>query len=136
MRRTILNSPSVTEGERTRAKEQIKQFGAADKSFLEATKSVAKMAADPAFVHRLRHRWRRGVSQLRADRRGAAGQEPAPVDNLESLNHTAADAHPEPGWFVGGLAHCISGKTFCTAAALLSLMSDLASVPVAEKLKK
>ena len=29
--------------------------------------------------------------------------------------------------------HCITGKTFCTAAALLVLMSDRAPIPVAAK---
>jgi hypothetical protein len=31
--------------------------------------------------------------------------------------------------------HCITGRTFCTAAALLTLMADRAPVPVAETLK-
>jgi hypothetical protein len=32
--------------------------------------------------------------------------------------------------------HCITGRTFCTAAALLVLMTDRAPVPVAEKFKR
>ncbi len=32
--------------------------------------------------------------------------------------------------------HCITGRTFCTAAALLVLMTDRAPVPVAEKIKR
>jgi hypothetical protein len=31
--------------------------------------------------------------------------------------------------------HCITGRTFCTSAALLTLMADRAPVPVAESLK-
>jgi hypothetical protein len=31
--------------------------------------------------------------------------------------------------------HCITGRTFCTAAALLVLMADRAPVPVAGKIK-
>jgi len=31
--------------------------------------------------------------------------------------------------------HCITGPTFCTSAALLTLMADRAPVPLAEKIK-
>jgi hypothetical protein len=33
-------------------------------------------------------------------------------------------------------SHCITGKTFCTATALLVLMADRAPVPVAAKVKR
>ena len=32
--------------------------------------------------------------------------------------------------------HCITGRTFCTAAALLVLMADRAPVPLASQLKR
>jgi len=32
--------------------------------------------------------------------------------------------------------HCITGRTFCTAGALLVLMADRAPVPLAAKIKK
>jgi hypothetical protein len=133
--RAVLSSPTATDAEKTRARQQIEQAGDAGRKFIAAAKLVAKMSSDPAFVRGFGSDG--GEEYLsfalvgEALRAGNAGQW-AVWDR--SITERLARMQNRDGSWSG--QHCISGKTFCTAAALLSLMSDRASVPVAEKRKK
>jgi hypothetical protein len=132
--RGILTSPSATEGEKDKAKATIALADQSEKSFLDATRSMARKASDPMFV--------RGFGSdggeeflsfalvgeaLRAKNlKEAATWDKAIGDRL---------ARTQNRDFSWSGHHCITGKTFCTAAALLSLMTDRAPIPVAEKKK-
>lgn len=133
--RAILTSPSATDAERTKAREDIKRAGDADKGFLDAIKSMAKMAANPAFV--------RGFGSDGGEEFlsfALIGEALRPKDLRQwatwdrSITQRLTRTQNRDGSWSG--FHCIVGKTFCTSAALLSMMSDRAAVPVAEKPRK
>jgi hypothetical protein len=134
--RAVLTSPGATEAEREKAKGHIALADDAKKSFLDATGAVAKRATDPAFVAGFYPQTDGGEEffclgligeALRAmNAKEATSWDKAVADRLARTQN--AD-----GSWVG--KHCIRGKTFCTAAALLALMTDRAPVPVAEKKK-
>jgi hypothetical protein len=133
--RFILTSPSVTADEKTRAKEQIKLAGDADKGFLDAIKAVATMSADPAFVRGFGSDG--GEEFLSFALIGEALRAKNPKQWVtwdRSITQRLTRTQNGDGSWSGH--HCITGKTFCTATALLSMMTDRASIPVAEKPKK
>jgi hypothetical protein len=132
--RATLQSPTASKSEKTEAREVIKGSDEAEKSFLAAVGQVTARARDPLFL--------RGF--------GTNGGEEFLSFMLISEALLARKAREWPTWDraiterlnrtqnadgTWSGSHCITGRTFCTAAALMTLMADRASVPVAEKLK-
>jgi hypothetical protein len=133
--RYILNSPTVTDDEKTRAKEQIKVASDADKGFLDAIKSVATMSADPAFVRGFGSDGGEEFLSFALIGEALRAKNPKQWTTWDrSITQRLTRTQNRDGSWSGH--HCITGKTFCTATALMSLMSDRASIPVAEKPKK
>src|SRR5262249_29833590 len=130
--REILNSPTTTDAEKAKAKEQIARVGEIEKAFADATKAMANKALDPMFV--------RGFGTdggeeflsfvLLGEALRANNSREWPTWD-RSITQRLTRSQAGDGSWTG--AHCISGRTFCTGAALLALMADRVPIPAADK---
>ncbi|HKB42017.1 MAG TPA: hypothetical protein VKD72_36660, partial [Gemmataceae bacterium] len=130
--RDILNSPTATAAEKEKAKEQIRRVGELEKGFADATKSVATKTGDPMFVRGFGSDGGEEFLSFALVAEALRANDPKAWATWDrSITQRLTRSQALDGSWTG--SHCITGRTFCTAAALLTLMADRAPVPVSEK---
>jgi outer membrane biosynthesis protein TonB len=130
--RHIAESPGASESEKAAARELAERVATADKAHREAVETVSKHVNNEAFLMTLV---------------GCGGEEFFGVEivseSLRSAGHADWDkwdkfvttglnkSQNRDGSWSGG--HCLTGRTFCTATALLALTADRAPIGSAAK---
>src|SRR5262249_51883586 len=127
--RETLESKTASKDEKEKAEATLKKVAEAEKLRDESTKGVVKQLEDPAFVQ--------GFGSN-------GGEEFLSFMNIsealllkggddwkkwdKAMTESLTRIQDKDGSWSGH--HCITGKTFCTASALLVLMADRAPIPV------
>lgn len=133
--RLVLDKPAASKTDKDKAQADLKRFADVEKTCDEATKDVIKRLKDKRFIQGFGSNGGEeflsymNISEALAVKGGPDWQtwDKAMADNLTHIQD-------RDGSWSG--SHCITGKTFCTATALLVLTADRAPVPVAAKVKK
>lgn len=122
-------SPSASPKEQEEAKKEIEKIDKADADQKVLLKAVAERAKDEKFVGGFgNHGGEEFISYMNIGEalRMQGGDEWKNWD--ESMTKTLHTAQNADGSWAG--QHCITGRTFCTASALMVLMTDRAPAPV------
>jgi hypothetical protein len=130
----ILNSPSATESEKAQAREQIKQANDSEKAFLTALRSVARNVNNQGFVRGFGTDG--GEEFISFALIAEALRAKLPKDWAawdRAIRTRLTRAQNRDGSWSG--SHCITGKTFCTASALMAMMGERAPVPASAQEK-
>ncbi len=133
--REIAAKPSASPAERDEAKAQLKRFAETEQAHKEATAAFIKRLDDKQFIQGFGSNGGEeflsymNISETMLAKGGAEWEkwDKRMTENLNNIQN-------KDGSWTGH--HCITGRTFCTAAALLVLMADRAPVPIAAKLGK
>ncbi|HLJ97879.1 MAG TPA: prenyltransferase/squalene oxidase repeat-containing protein [Gemmataceae bacterium] len=133
--REIAAKPSASQAERDEAKAQLKRFAETEQAHKEATAAFVKRLDDKQFIQGFGSNGGEeflsymNISETMLAKGGAEWEkwDKRMAENLNNIQN-------KDGSWTGH--HCITGRTFCTAAALLVLMADRAPVPIATKLGK
>jgi len=128
----ILADPKAKEADKNKAKDDNKKIAETEKLNEEAVKSVAKQAQDRKFVAGFGNNGGEeflSFMNISETLLVKGGEDWEKWD--KSITDAANKAQDKDGSWQGH--HCITGKTFCTAAALLVLTADRAPIPVAAK---
>jgi hypothetical protein len=131
----VLADKSAPAEAKAKAKQQIEEVDQVYQANTAAVKGLVRQLDDKKFIEGFGNKGgEEFLSYMNISETLLAngGQE------WESWSKSIADgihrAQNEDGSWSGH--HCITGRTFCTAAALLTLMADRAPVPLAAELKK
>ena len=129
----VLKSPTSSKDEKARASEQLKEFDRVAATHLEATGEILKQLDDPRFVAGFGNN---GGEEFLSHMNISENLYAQGGKEWERWNSSIAGVIGKVQNADGSWSghHCITGRTFCTSAALLTLMADRAPVPVAEKL--
>lgn len=125
-------APAVSEPEKAKAKDELAKIDQADADQQVLLKQVAGRAQEQGFVGGFgNHGGEEFISYMNIGEalRAAGGDEWTKWD--ESMTKTLHDAQNADGSWSG--QHCITGRTFCTASALMVLMTDRAPAPAMAK---
>jgi hypothetical protein len=130
-RKTLADEKAPKE-EKERAKEHIARLEKAEVTNTAAVKGVVSQVGDQRFIAGFGSNGGEeflsymNISETLVVKGGAEWQkwDKSVADNLNRVQDK------DGGW---SGQHCITGRTFCTAAALLTLMADRAPVPVVAK---
>lgn len=126
-------APTVTEPEKEVAKKELEKIDQADADQKVLLKQVAGRAQEGGFVAGFgNHGGEEFISYMNIGEalRAGGGEEWKKWD--ESMTKTLHTAQNADGSWAG--QHCITGRTFCTASALMVLMTDRAATkPVMAK---
>jgi hypothetical protein len=129
--RDILDRKDSSNEARQRAQETLKEVEKADKLRAEATDGVIKQLNRPEFVQGFGSNG--GEEFLSFMNIGEALLKKG-GDDWKKWDKTMTDSivrvQDKDGSWSG--QHCITGKTFCTASALLVMMTDRAPIPMAK----
>jgi hypothetical protein len=132
--RELAAKPTATTAERDEAKAQLRRFAETERAQEEATAAFVKRLDDKQFIQGFgSNGGEEFLSYMNISEtlpKGGAEFEKWDKRMIENLNNI----QNKDGSWSGH--HCITGRTFCTAAALLVLMADRAPVPIATKLGK
>ncbi|MBM4040361.1 MAG: terpene cyclase/mutase family protein [Planctomycetes bacterium] len=133
LKQRAANAP--TEAERKQAKDLLERFDNNERALKEAKSAIVKKLDDDRFIQGFGSNG--GEEFLSYMNIGESlvvkgGDEWKKWD--EKITANLNRVQNEDGSWSGH--HCITGRTFCTAAALLVLTVDRAPVPVAAKIKK
>ncbi len=124
-----LAAATASEPEKEKAKEELKKIDEADADQKVLLKQVAARANEQGFVGGFGNKGgEEFISYMSIGEalRVEGGEEWKKWD--ESMTKTIHGAQNEDGSWTG--QHCITGRTFCTASALMVLMTDRAPTPV------
>jgi hypothetical protein len=132
--RGILESKTASEREKQKARDDIDRFGKVEQARQIAVKSVVDQLGDRRFVQGFgSNGGEEFLSYLNIAEtlvvKGGPEWEKWDKSMTENLNRI----QNQDGSWSGD--HCITGRTFCTASALLVLMADRTPIPMAGKLK-
>jgi hypothetical protein len=132
--REILASKTASEREKQKARDDIDRFGKVEQARQIAVKSVVDQLGDRRFVQGFgSNGGEEFLSYLNIAEtlvvKGGTEWEKWDKSMTENLNRI----QNQDGSWSGD--HCITGRTFCTASALLVLMADRTPIPMAGKLK-
>jgi hypothetical protein len=124
----VADDPKAPKEERDRAQAKLKDLEASAKAQTQATKAVIERLGDKQFVQGFGSNGGEeflSYMQISETLRAKGGKEwqdwdKSMADNLNRIQN------PDGSW---SGHHCITGRTFCTATALLVLMADRAPVP-------
>jgi hypothetical protein len=129
--RGVLASPTATEKDREEAKGQIERFGDVKKDLSQAMAVVSKQATKPEFI--------RGFGSdggeeflsfmLMGEALRATRNPNTPSWERAVTQRLVKSQNADSSW---SGKHCITGSTFCTAAAILAQMPDRSPLPVIE----
>jgi hypothetical protein len=133
--REMADKPTASQKDRDEAKAQLKRFAETEKARDEATAVFVKQLDDKQFIRGFGSNGGEeflsymNISEALLAKGGAEWQkwDKRMIENLNNIQNN-------DGSWSGH--HCITGRTFCTSAALLVLMADRAPVPIAGKLGK
>jgi hypothetical protein len=132
--REILAKTDAPKADKDKAESELKRFKEVEFTCEQATQSVVKQLKDQRFIQGFGSNGGEeflsymNISEALVVKGGPEWEtwDRAMADNLTRIQDK------EGSW---SGSHCITGKTFCTATALLVLMADRAPVPVAAKMK-
>ncbi len=125
-------APTASEPEKVKAKEELAKIDKSDADQQVLLRQVAGRAQEQGFVGGFgNHGGEEFISYMNIGEalRVAGGEEWTKWD--VSMTKTLHDAQNADGSWAG--QHCITGRTFCTASALMVLMTDRAPVSVVAK---
>jgi hypothetical protein len=131
----VAEDPAQPQSAREKAQQELKRFDEAEKALEKQTAQLASQLADRTFVAGLGSNGGEeflsymSISEALLVKGGKQWEE---WDSKMTAGLTRVQDR-DGGW---SGQHCITGRTFCTAAALLVLMADRAPVPVATKIKE
>lgn len=124
----MIASPTAEPAEKEAAKKELAEIARADEDQQVLLDQVAEQVKDKGFVAGFGNNG--GEEFLSFINIGEALHAKGGEDWIEwekQMAETIAEAQNEDGSWAG--QHCITGRTFCTATALMVLMSDRAPVP-------
>jgi hypothetical protein len=124
-----------TEGERKEAKDKLEKFAATEKNLAEANTAIVKKMEDQKFASGFgSNGGEEYISHLNIGEAlfATGGEDWAKWD--KAMTENINKIQNEDGSWTG--YHCITGRTFCTSAALLVLTIDRMPAPVGAKIKK
>lgn len=133
--REIADKPTASPKDRDEAKAQLRRFAETEQAQKEATAAFVKRLDDKQFVQGFGSNGGEeflsymNISETLVVKGGPEWEkwDKRMAENLNNIQN-------KDGSWSGH--HCITGRTFCTAAALLVLMADRAPVPIVAKLGK
>ena len=127
----VLSSPSADEKSKDAAKQQLKEVADAEKANVQAVREVAANLGNDRFLKGFGNNGGEeflsymNISETLFAQGGAAWEK---WDRQAC--ETIAKVQNEDGSWSGH--HCITGRTFCTSTALLTMLADRAPLPVAD----
>ncbi len=132
--RQIAKSKTAPKEEKVKAQDQLRRFEEAEKVQEKAAHAILKQLEDKEFIKGFGSNGGEeflsymNISDILVAKGGKEWQkwDKKIADNLDGIQN-------KDGSWAG--QHCITGRTFCTASALLVLLADRAPVPVAAKIK-
>jgi hypothetical protein len=128
----VLEDKQANKEQQDRARDDLKKIDEAEKVNDKAVAAIARQAQDQRFVAGFGNNGGEeflSFMNISETLLVKGGEEWEKWD--KNITAAAVKAQDKDGSWAG--QHCITGKTFCTAAALLVLMSDRAPIPVAAK---
>jgi hypothetical protein len=133
--RAIVAQPSASEKDREEAKAQLKRFAETEAAQKQAADAFIKRLDDKQFIQGFGSNGGEeflsymNISETLLAKGGPEWEkwDKRMIENLNNIQN-------KDGSWSGH--HCITGRTFCTSAALLVLMADRAPVPIATKMGK
>jgi len=128
----VLDDKAATKEQKDKANEDLKKIDEAEKVNEKAVAAIAKQAQDRRFIAGFGNNGGEeflSFMNISETLLVKGGEEWEKWD--KNMTEAANKAQDKDGSWSG--QHCITGKTFCTAAALLVLLSDRAPIPVAAK---
>lgn len=129
----VLRSDKSSKEEKTKAADQLKEFDKVAATQKQSTDELVKQLDDERFIAGFGNNGgEEFLSHMNISENlfAQGGQEWQRWN--KSISSVIGKVQNGDGSWSGH--HCITGRTFCTSAALLTLMADRAPVPVAEKL--
>jgi hypothetical protein len=133
--REIADKPSSSPRERAEAKAQLRRFAETEQAKDEATAAFVKRLDDKQFIQGFgSNGGEEFLSYMNISETLLAKGGPEWEKWDKRMSENLNNIQNKDGSWSGH--HCITGRTFCTAAALLVLMADRAPVPIATKLGK
>jgi hypothetical protein len=129
----VLESKTASKEDKEKATNQLKQIGFVAETHRQATDEIIKRLDDERFIAGFGNNGgEEFLSHMNiSENLCAQGGKDWERWN-KSISTVIGKVQNGDGSWSG--QHCITGRTFCTSAALLTLMADRAPVPVAEKL--
>jgi hypothetical protein len=132
--RAVLAKVDAPKAEKDKAEGELRRFAEVEKVCDQATQAIVKRLKDQQFIQGFGSNGGEeflsymNISETLVVKGGTDWEtwDKAMADNLTRIQD-------KDGSWSG--SHCITGKTFCTATALLVLLADRAPVPVAAKMK-
>lgn len=132
--RGVVAKSDAPKADKDKALSDLKRFEDVEKTCEQATQAVVKRLSDKQFIQGFGSNGGEeflsymNISEALVVKGGTEWEtwDKAMANNLTRVQDK------DGGW---SGSHCITGKTFCTATALLVLMADRAPVPVATKMK-
>ena len=132
--KATLAKPAASDEEKKKAEADLKHVADVRGAREAAAAGIVRQLDDPRFVSGFGNNGGEeflsymNISEMLAAKGGQEWErwDKAVTSNLERIQN-------KDGSWSGH--HCITGRTFCTSAALLTLMADRAPVPLAEKIK-
>jgi hypothetical protein len=123
--RSVLTSPNASDDDKKEAKEQLARTDKMEKSLVDVAKTVAKQTAQPQFLKGFGSDGGEEFLSFVLIGETLRAQDPKEWASWDKTVATrlGKDHNADGSW--SGM-HCITGKTFCTAAALMALMTDRA----------
>jgi hypothetical protein len=131
----VAEDPAQPQAAREEAQQELKRYDEAEKALDKNTVELAGQLADARFVTGFGSNGGEeflsymSISETLLVKGGKVWEE---WDKKMTAGLTRAQ-DKDGGW---SGQHCITGRTFCTAAALLVMMADRAPVPVSTKMKE
>src|SRR5262249_51563498 len=132
--REVLAKPEASKADKDKAEADLKRFKEVEKTCEQATDAIVRRLADQRFIQGFGSNGGEeflsymNISEALVVKGGKEWEawDKAMAENLTRVQD-------KDGSWSGH--HCITGKTFCTATALLVLMADRAPVPVTAKMR-
>jgi hypothetical protein len=133
--KNTLASTSATREEKEKARADLKQVDEVRGAQLAAVNGIARQLGDKEFIAGFGNNGGEeflsymNISEMLVVKGGAEWE-----NWDKSISANLGRVQNQDGSWSG--QHCITGRTFCTAAALLTLMADRAPVPLAAKISE
>lgn len=129
---SVLKSASADDSAKDKARSDLKEVAEAEKANAQAAKQVAASLGSERFLRGFGNNGgEEFLSYMNLSETLLAQGGEAWEKWDRQVCETVTKAQNEDGSWSGH--HCITGRTFCTAAALLTMMADRAPVPVEAK---
>jgi len=129
---SVINNPTADDSAKDKARGELKEVAAAEEANAQAAKQVAASLGNERFLRGFGNNGgEEFLSYMNLSETLLAQGGEAWEKWDRQVCETVTKVQNEDGSWSGH--HCITGRTFCTAAALLTMMADRAPVPVEAK---